>query len=85
MGKANKTNCSARPGHVNSHVHGLKRANTLQDRFGPAVRLLQHVLYRLLISRRDDIGGPKGLPQFQPLFLVSDEQDACGSQTFRGP
>src|SRR6266581_5102022 len=48
------------------------------------MRLLKHFLHRLLISRRDDIGGPKGLPQFQPLFPVSDEKDAFGPQTFGG-
>src|SRR5437763_16471449 len=48
------------------------------------MRLLKHFLHRLLISRRDDIGGPKGLRQFQPLFPVSDEKDAFGPQTFGG-
>src|SRR2546423_14960920 len=48
------------------------------------MRLLKHFLHRLLISRRDDIGGPKCLRQFQPLFPVSDEKDAFGPQTFGG-
>src|SRR5579859_7178283 len=45
------------------------------------MRLLKHCL---LISRRDDIGGPKCLRQFQPLFPVSDDKDAFGPQTFGG-
>src|SRR5205807_888496 len=48
------------------------------------MRLLKHFPHRLLISRRDDIGGPKCLRQFQPLFPVSDEKDAFGPQTFGG-
>src|SRR2546421_10550025 len=48
------------------------------------MRLLKHFLHRLLISRRDDIGGPKCLRQFQPLFPVSAEKDAFGPQTFGG-
>src|SRR5437870_13342213 len=48
------------------------------------MRLLKHFPHRLLISRRDDIGGPKCLRQFQPLFPMSDEKDAFGPQTFGG-
>ena len=80
MGKANETDGSARSGHVNRHVHGFQCADALQDRFGPAMRLLTHLLYCLLISGRNEIGGPKYLPQVQPRFLVSDEKDAFGSQ-----
>jgi hypothetical protein len=58
------------------HVDGFKRADTLQDRFGPPMRLLKHFLHRLLISGRDDIGGPKCLRQFQPLFPMSENEDA---------
>src|SRR5712691_33963 len=48
------------------------------------MRLLKHFLHRLLISCRDDIGGPKCLRQFQPLFPMSDEKDAFSLQTFGG-
>src|SRR5437588_8847197 len=48
------------------------------------MRLLKHFLLRLLISGRDDIGGPKCLRQFQPRFPVSDDEDAFGPQTFSG-
>ena len=61
MGKANATDGFARSGYVNRHVHGFKCADALQDRFGPAMSLLAHFLYRLLTSGRDDIGGSKRL------------------------
>src|SRR5690348_7926819 len=48
------------------------------------MRLLTHVLYCLLISRPDDIGGPTCLRQFQSLFLVSEDEDAFSPQTFGG-
>src|SRR6266702_3146155 len=84
MGKTNETDGSARSGHVKRHVDGFKRADTLQDRFGPPMRLLKHFLHGLLISGRDDIGGPTCLRQFQPLLPVSDEKDTSGPQTFGG-
>ena len=59
MSKTNETDGSPWSGHVNRHVHGFKRADTLQDRFGPTTGLLEHFLHCLLIARRDDIGGPK--------------------------
>ena len=84
MSRTNETDRSARSGHVNRHVHGFKRADTLQYCFGPTMRLLKHFLHCLLISRRDDISGSKCLRQFQPLLLVPDDEDAFGLQTFGG-
>jgi hypothetical protein len=69
---------------VNRHVHGFQCADALQDRFGPAMRLLTHLLYCLLISGRNDIGGPKYLPQVQPRFLVADEKDENRSSLVMG-
>ncbi len=82
MGKANATDGSARSGHVYRHVDGFERADTLQDRFNATMCLLLHLPHRLFISRRDEIGSTECLPQMQPRFLVADQKDALGSQTF---